>query len=198
MDPLTFLASLIQSLAWPGLVLLLAIVFRAPLVRILFTLNSLRYKEFSADFGRKLSELEATVEQAQLPPPSEAADAEEPPGRRAPRELPEQIEAVAQVSPLAAIPLAWIQVENRLNSLARRLRLPGARVGSARSTIVALHESGLISEEESTALDQLRSMRNLIVHARVLDTSISLDQALEYAELARRIDSRLERIERGD
>src|SRR5439155_7615824 len=115
MDWLTFVASITKSLAWPLVVAWIVFLLRRPLRGVLRSLIRLRYKDLEIDFGRDLEALEREVETARLPAPTEARD------RAALRAPADQLEAIAEVSPRAAVLEAWLLVEHEVFRAAERL-----------------------------------------------------------------------------
>jgi len=67
MDALSFIASLIRSLAWPGVVVFFVWYFAHPLAEMLLTVSRFRYKDLEVDFGKEIQEVKASAEKA-LPP----------------------------------------------------------------------------------------------------------------------------------
>src|SRR5207302_10307190 len=113
MDPLEFIAAIVAALAWPAAVVVLALMFRQSLAKLLPGLTRLKWKDLELEFKRELSELSVAAQAAQLSP---LPTPPQLPGQVAPqlpatRILEGEIEAVAEVSPRAVIPLAWAAVE---------------------------------------------------------------------------------------
>lgn len=67
MDWLTFVATVAGSVAWPVTALIIVHLVRKPLVELLPTLKSAKYKELELEFGEKLGQLESQAEEANLP-----------------------------------------------------------------------------------------------------------------------------------
>ena len=62
MDFLTFLATIIGSLAWPACLLVALFMLRRPIAELLPSLRRLRYKELEVDFGKELEKIEAVMD----------------------------------------------------------------------------------------------------------------------------------------
>lgn len=190
MSALEFVAALVDSLAWPVGAILLALIFRKSLGRVIESLSSLRYKDFSADFEKQLSEIEEAEQQL---PPRTVTSLE--PSTEASKSLEDEIEQVAAISPAAAIPLAWALVEHALQRAVQRLSASEefAPHNSALQNLRLLRHEHLIDEETSRVLDRMRTLRNIAVHD-VRDHKIPPSQAVEFSQLARRMVSRLESL----
>src|SRR6266702_978293 len=111
MDWLTFVSSLVHSLAWPGAVVGIVLLLRRSLNKLLPELNRLKYKDLELDFGRQVAQAKAEVEASP-----------------APRQLPEArqlqlgpdteyLSALAEISPRAAVLEAWLPLEVALGQV---------------------------------------------------------------------------------
>lgn len=193
MDVLSFVAALVDALAWPAVLVVLLVIGRAQIRELVRALLKLRYKSFELEFGRRVQELEE-----QLDPVSPVADVK----GRFEATLPplgstlqghvysaeeSLIARLATISPRAAVYEAWREVEHALVDLAQRYgmdsrRSPGRLVG-------ALDSRGVLSGNTVLVLNELRTLRNEAVHQR--EVSLSTQEALEYAAVAQRIERQL-------
>ena len=116
MDWLQFIASIIDSLAWPGAILAAVILLRRPLSALLPLLRRLKYKDFEVEFDRKVRKLR-----------EEAVAALPPLPKTVPSQIPEETALIELVSvaPRAAVLESWLLVE----SAARRV-LAAERLGT--------------------------------------------------------------------
>lgn len=193
MDIWSFIASVISSLAWPGTVLLCVILLRKPIAELIPLMRNLRYKGLKIDFGRRLEELEAEADQAELPsipPPTTEAPEELGPAT----EYWETVERLSEVSPRAAIAEAWRRVELALDDYFRRLGQERPR--SYQGTLLALRDQNRLIPPAMSLFQELRVLRNRAVHAR--DFDIDSQQAIEFAQLAERIVASLETDQGGE
>jgi hypothetical protein len=187
MDWLTFIASITKSLAWPLVVAWIVFLLRRPLRQVVRSLIRFRYKDLEIDFGRDLEALEREVETARLPIPTEARE------RSALPAPADQLEAIAEVSPRAAVREAWLLVEHEVLRAAERLGidtaqpLPRLTLALAARDAVGAVVHGMIVE--------LRRLRNAAVHTAEL--ALSPKEALEYVHLARRVAAALRDIPSG-
>lgn len=186
MDILSFIANIISSLAWPGLVILCVILLRKPIAELIPLMRSLKFKDFEIDFDRRLEELKADAE-AELPsiPPPTTEAPEEP---RRETDYWETIEGLSEVSPRAAISEAWRRVERAIDDHFRRLGLERPR--SYQGMLRALRAQERPIPPAMTLFQELRVLRNRAVHAR--DFDIDPQRAIEFAQLADRIVASLE------
>jgi hypothetical protein len=69
MNGFQFTASLVGSLVWPIVVVVIVVVLRKPLSQIFssLTLNKLSYKDWQFDFGEKIAKLTSTADKANIP-----------------------------------------------------------------------------------------------------------------------------------
>lgn len=173
---LGFIAALVQALAWPLVILALALVFRSPL-KALLTLPVQRVKAGPVEvvFGLKLAESEAL-----LPPV---------PPLRVPA-LPsvyEELKQLAEVEPRTAVLTAHDRIYERLKEMVGpQVKAPSPLPGTAALAIakIAAHE-GLITPELLTAIERITELRDLV--ARVGPDSVTAEQALSYLAVIDRV-----------
>lgn len=193
MDILSFIASLISSLTWPGTVILCVILLRKPIAELIPLMRNFRFKGLEIDFGRRLEELKAEADQAELPaipPPTTEPATEVSPET----DYWETIERLSEVSPRAAITEAWRRVEWALDNYFRRLGQE--RPPSYQGMLRALRTQGRPIPAAMSLFQELRVLRNRAVHAR--DFDIDSQRAIEFAQLAERIVASLETEQGGE
>jgi hypothetical protein len=178
MDSLSFIAELVNALAWPAALVALVVMLRKPLSDLIPLLQRLKYKDLELEFGRAIEEVKEEV-QAQLP------------SAPATRALPAGASAVlvklADMSPRAAIIEAWRQIEEELIAAAQRkgLDLPSRPAILPVYVLRLMHEKGFVDSDKVAIINELRSLRNSAAHAP--DFALSKESALEYAEVAARL-----------
>jgi hypothetical protein len=57
-----FISSLIKSVAWPIVVLIIVLILKQPIIRILSSLNKVTFNNLEMDFEKKLNEIESVLE----------------------------------------------------------------------------------------------------------------------------------------
>ncbi len=69
MTAFQFIASIIGSIAWPIVIIVVVFLLRKPLSQIIssLTLNKLTYKDWQIDFGQKIAKLTSTADDANIP-----------------------------------------------------------------------------------------------------------------------------------
>lgn len=178
MDWLTFIAQLINALAWPITVLIIILILRRPLSELFPLVRSLRFQGIELDFGRQVQALanEAHSELTRLRGILDSGEAE-----RA------QWVEMAQVSPRAAVLESWIQLEKAAIEACRRhdLNLKSVELHSPIVLGKALEEAGILEGNTPMIYHQLRNLRNTAAHAS--EFSFTPDSAIEYADLAARL-----------
>jgi hypothetical protein len=93
----------------------------------------------------------------------------------------ERFNTVASVSPRAAILESWLQVEEALTSIAAAAGLPTERGRSALFQMRWLRSNHIINTPITYILDDLRNVRNRVVH------DLSFVPSLEEAESFKRL-----------
>lgn len=181
MDLLAFFASLVSSLAWPVTIVVVVLALRRPIAHLLPELRELHYKDIRVEFGRKLEEIEAQVNRAQLPEGS--GELSVPTSNSYPKTFQEYVARIAEISPRAAIAEAWRFVEGGLHEIAKQHDLPPPTSAPAIEHFLRRH--GRVPDTAANLLWELRQLRNRAVHAG--DFDLTSEQAREYGELAVRL-----------
>lgn len=189
MDLLTFTAEAIKALAWPGAVLLLAIMLRKPIVELIPLLRKLKYKELEMEFSKEVAELKADVvlvsEQPSVPV------GRLPSGEVAAKQLPERLETkrdelvnMVSFSPRAAIMEAWLEVESATIEVARSFWNVSSTDGFKGFPRMGeyLHQTKVIDQKQLETFRRLQHLRNMAAHEQQL--RLSEADARSYVELA--------------
>ncbi len=178
MDTLSFIAALVQALAWPVTVVLVLLILRQPLAQLIPLLQRLRYRDLELDFGRQVQQLAVEI-QRELPGES--------PARNGQRHLMAHFARLAPVSPRAVVLEAWLALEEAAVEAGKRHQLPLSS-RDAKSPILlaqALGTARILDEPKQQLFDRLRNLRNAAAHAPVL--ALDEESALDYAESALRL-----------
>jgi hypothetical protein len=163
------LAEMTKALAWPVATLVLALLFRQPIISLVsgLKLRRLKGKDWEAEFGQALEEA-----RREIPAPTEA-----------PRELSElapKLQGSIATSPSQAILRAWNEVEGFLvSSVAQEIAPSGFVVPDVVESLV---EKGIIERSTRDAIVSLYHLRNLATHAP--SERISPLQAREFVAMA--------------
>ncbi len=166
-----FISSLVHALAWPGAVLVLAVVFRRQLSKLLDSdrLRRLRAGPVDLVFDRQLAKVEESVAQ------------ELPIEREQPELLASDLRETAAVAPATAVLEASDRLERELATL---IQDAGEWV-VAGSGLVALTRQALdrdlITPETANAVRGIAVLRNLAAHDHM--SRLSPAQAQEYLSL---------------
>jgi hypothetical protein len=182
---LQFVASLVNSLAWPLAVVVIALVFRVQIRRLMTgQLRRLRAGPVEMEFDRLLSEVgvELATPKTTAPPNSDGGSP-----------LIDEFADVALVSPLAAVLDGHAAVEQALRELIAKVDpgQAGRKVGTARLTSTALAK-GLITPETAKAIEGITVMRNLAAHGQA--NEVTSERARGYLAL---VDAVLFTIRQG-
>jgi len=108
-----YLINLIDAIAWPVCIIIIALLFRKQLRSALGQLEHLKYKDFEAKFRRQLDEIESKAREAGLLRPINSKAAI--PGL--PEETGDQIHRISEISPRAAVSETWVLLENLISNL---------------------------------------------------------------------------------
>lgn len=185
MDWLTFISSLVDSLAWPIAVIAVAVFFRNSIKETLARpLRRVKAGPFEAEWAAKV--VGALVDVAQ----SLETDAP-PPDRDL---LSERLRPFAEQMPAAAVLAAYAEIEEALR---RQLALTGElesdrSLMSARQMAVIAEEHRIISRQTASAIEGATVLRNLVAHGRA--SEIDRAKAIDFLTLA---DAILYAVEAG-
>lgn len=172
------LAEFISSVAWPVTILMIALLFRGPLIDALGSnRGTLSAGPFRLEWQRRAAEIEADLGR-----PTSISEGRI--GGAAGR-----LEQVATASPIGAVVEAYAQIETALRSVLEEHGVEGLdRQWSVRRLAELAYARGLITSETRDAVEGLSVMRNLAAHGGEDDISpqrarefIALSQGVLYA-----------------
>lgn len=167
--------NLIGSFAWPAAFVVVVYMFRKKLVELLPLLN-LKYKDAEANFRLDQAEKDA----AALPPPEYTPDQQPTPEEKS------RFEQVAELSPRAAILEARFDIDDALRSLAVGANVTDGKSTQSTLTLTrVLRNSGVIEQNTSALLDDLRVIGNNAAHNSEVEYSV--EDAIRYRKLADRV-----------
>lgn len=172
MSGFELLAALVGSLAWPLVVLVVAILFRHQLAALLARpFAHLKAGPLEIRWDREITEVKAELG---APPPPAGRPRHEGPAES-------DLTDLARTNPTLAVMEAFIRVEKQLGAL-----LAGAGIKAGRVHAGALarqaFEAKLIQPETMRAVEGITVLRNLAAHGQAED--LSEGRALEYIALA--------------
>lgn len=171
MNVLQFVASLVNSLAWPLAVLAIAVIFRAQIRQLASRpMRRLRAGPLEVEFDRLLSEVEVSVER--------------PAGGEKTPETPviEELEGLVTTSPVAAVMDAHAAVERELRELVLKAA-PDTNVSriSMGQLLRLARDQDIITPETAKAVEGITVMRNLSAHGRA--SEVTPERARDYLSL---------------
>lgn len=176
MNGLEFLASIINSLAWPASLFGVIFLFRGKVAELIPYIGKLKYKEFELEFRESMRELGAEAKEL------ENVESQEP------IEVPDeadQLYALAEISPRAAILESWLRVESHA-VMALRARDVASDEEMRKLTPMRLarlvESTNALSDEELKIFHKLRELRNRAVHLG--DPELSAKDVVEYIDLS--------------
>ncbi len=196
MGYLKFIASIIDSLAWPVAVLLLVLILRGPLRVLLGSLTQFRYGDVEINFGREVLELRNKAKAAGL-------DISKDVSREKP-DIQDSAQIIADAMRLAselqgsAIILAWTAVEQELMQAVMRLAISPdyPPYNSAIKNTQLLHKEGYLDADNCGLLERMRRLRNAAAHPSREITEISADDARKFVALTEAITDKIKSLNR--
>ncbi len=193
---LGFIASIIDSLAWPAAIVILLLILQSPLRKLLLELTRFRYGDVEIDFGRAIQRLEDRAKLTGLRLPARPA--------RPKTEIRDSSQIIADAARLAgdfpepAVGLAWTAVEHELMQAVMRLAISAdyPPYNAPLKNIALLHDQGYLDRETRELLDRMRNLRNAAVHTAREISRISPDEAREFIALTEAVTWKLKSLTR--
>lgn len=175
-----FVASVIDSLAWPAAISIIVLVLREAIRRRIRELRRVRHGDTELEFGDAVNEAEKAAEQAKLPAPESTE------WKTA---LVTELAAEISTAPRAAVIEAWQAVERELEALAEESGLVIAQHASKTQLAKELELRGVIDSALASVIVDLRGARNVAAHADAY--TIDRDEVVDFVKLAGRVRSAL-------
>jgi len=172
-----FIIEVLDKIAWPSLLLVFVLIFKGSLRQLFKRLESIGTKYGTLNFRESLDEAKGEADKAKLPEISEGFAKDEV----------EYYEDLSRISPRSVVLEAWLQLETAVEGIIRRP--PEGRPRSFGPEARVLLKIAGLEKDEITVFYDLRNIRNRVVHEE--DARVSKDQAIEYAELALRLASKI-------
>ena len=174
MDTLTFIAKLVESIAWPFVALAVFLLLRKEIGQSILRLQRLKFKDAELEFQQKAQEIENAL-------PKNLA------GDMAVSEIEDKLKFLARMSPRLAIIEAWSHIEFALGQYASTQQW--VTDGEKVQANIAYHEVAKLAfgadEDIFKRYNDLRQLRNKAVHDN--DYEPSSDNAYAFAVLATRL-----------
>jgi hypothetical protein len=167
---------------WPITVIVIVLILRKPLARLVESTRKVKYKELELEFRKDIEQIQAEAKDV-LP---EAPD-------KAKSTVTIDLYGLAQVSPTAAVVEAWKAIETAAKNLiaARGHKLDYDVERPFKLIQDVLVKGKIIDPRHGKILDDLRQLRNKVVHAAGF--TLSAEQAVQYIDLSIKLRQYLER-----
>ncbi len=194
MNAFEFIASVVDSLAYPAAIIIVVLALRAPIGKLLPELKRFRYGKVEIDFGQEVRKLEDRARTVGLRLPERPV-----PARMEFRESAQIIDDAVRLAaefPEPAVGLAWTAVEHEMTQAAARLDLApdDRRFKAPVRTIALLHERGYLDDDTRGLLDRMRNLRNAAVHLAGGAVRITPDEAREFIALSEAVSGKLKEL----
>lgn len=185
MDWMEFVSSLVGSLAWPTLLLIVFLIFKRPLTDFIDNIKEAKWGDGTVTIDRKLDKAEQTGRQVM-----EATFAGGRPavyGNVVPEWDEDRFAKLMKVAPGAAVVEAWGQIEGAMRELGVKHQVPNAVLAKSANDIAKeLMSRGVIQLELFKWLLAMRQIRNAAAHNKEV-TETDAYRFLELAEKVRQV-----------
>lgn len=181
MSALEFFSSIVQALAWPISVILIVYTLKKPITDLFKGVSKFKYQDLEIDFEKKLEKIDQQISM------KSKLKVEEEPTKL--NNVYEEIETIANISPNAAIVMAWNLVEKEIQEAIMRLAIsPDYPLhNSPLKNLRLLKENNLIDTETEKATNELRMLRNKAAHVTKDEEKITTVEALKYYNIAQKV-----------
>ncbi|ANI83436.1 hypothetical protein [Kosakonia oryzae] len=188
MDFLTFLSSVIKSLAWPVLLASVLYYGRNDLFKLIRTIKSIKYDKFEMMFEEQAAEA--------------AGEAENISGKE--KDNSERYKDFVFLSPYETVMKSYMKLEDSLRNAVRRKVDDGTIELPSHSHLIRLetmhgatlmrllYKTGLVDVDFAALHDNLRNLRNMAAHKHNFE--ISQDAAKNFADSTIALIDKLEEI----
>lgn len=176
MDWLTFTSKIVEALAWPLVVLILGLVFREKLHDLLAAMRKLKAGPVEAEFEMAAKQARVNATEATALEATKTPDL--PLGSKASSDQNVVKKLLsARNDPAGAILEGWATVDGELFRLGRQLGFLVDPLESTAKVYKAIVSSNVLPAETIRLVQELRELRNSVVHAKVTPTP---DSAQDY------------------
>ena len=169
MDTLALIAEIVKAVAWPLAAVVLALLFRKPVINLIsgLKLRAIKSKGVEVEFSEGIDELKKNVPAV-------------PPTATATHEVTAKLDVSVAASPIEAILRAWNDVEGLLVASVAQGLVPSGFVMP--DVLQSLVEKGIIRQSTCDSVIGLYHLRNLAAHAP--DERIPPLKAREFVTMA--------------
>ena len=201
MDDLEFISSLINSLAWPSVIIITVLILRKTISQVMLGVSKIKYNDLQVDFEKELAKIEYTINQSQDYSISDnrlLKTEKVEINNTSNKNLEQQLKEIAEISPVAAIIMAWSSIENEIQSTILRLSISPDYpfYNSALKNVQLLKENSYIDKFTEQTLTQMRILRNKVLHEDTSNEPVTYSEALEYCKISMKIVQILKTVER--
>lgn len=179
MDWLTFIAKIVEAIAWPAVVVGVLLLLRKEFPVIIHSLRKLKFKDVELEFAESAKVLAAETKRAV---PISQDDDFTILGQSL-NAITNRLTELADISPRAAILESWLLVEVAAAEFLRHVQKKSSNsYPSALRLLDGLLSAGVLTAPQEAAFQHLRRLRNDAVHTPEADfTSAAVSDYIEAA-----------------
>lgn len=195
MNWLTFIAKVIDSLAWPLSVIIIVFILKNPISSLLPLLRNLKYKDLELNFGEELKKVEVQAKQVLVKEKKRKTIARKP-DKRDSSQIINESKSLFEDFPEPAVALAWSAVETELlAAIMRTASSPDypSHISPMKNAML-LNNAGYLKSDKMDLLKRMSNLRNIAVHGR--GGPVTADDAREFISLTEWVVEDLQVIKR--
>jgi hypothetical protein len=184
MDVSKLILDFIAAIAWPIVVVFIALVFKDELRKLIHRLSHIKGKDWELSFNKELKEAEETASEVIQTSPEKLSQIPDP---KANTSLYDRLIDLSTISPAAAVMVSWRDLELSVRNAAKSLQIDTSTVRTGSKIIQMLRDLDKTDRSIYNLYNRLRIMRNGIAH----DDNADIDSkgASKYVDLALRLAS---------
>lgn len=172
MNALEFISKIIEAVAWPLSIVILALLLRNPIKSLIPLLSKVKYGDVELEFGKGITKLSEKVN-------LELFDIKSKDETKA---LRDRTMSIIKISPKAAVIEVWRAVETVIVEISTKNKLDLDRELLKKPIKLAerLLKEKLIDETQYNIIQDMRILRNKVVHYE--KEQITAENAIEYLD----------------
>lgn len=178
---LKFISSIVSSISWPLVLIVVMVIFKAEFRGLLRRIKKVKHGKSEVDLETEVSDALKEVDALNFPSAKSTPDSE-------------KMIRLAKDSPRGAILDSWLTIEEAILEFCKRHGIKNdARFGPyhiIRNIRLYSLDHNVLGEGLLEMLSKLREIRNDAVHRP--EAEITTEVAIEYAQLTNRVKARLE------
>lgn len=182
------IVQIIESIKWPVVIVITLFIFRKPISNIIPYLNTIKYRNFEAKFGRNIKQLEKDAKN--LPCSVRIKDTDYKVDKNLLLDSSNRYFQLAKIDPISAVLDAWRDLSFTIFEKAKELNIKEKH--SLRKIVGILNKKGILHISEKNMFEKLYRLRNQALYEG--RPNLSFIDAITYSHLAKILASYIKKL----